>query len=331
MSINSIYHAQYRGDFTATGASITPIYTYTWLRDPSVTDPAVYQATRGSLTIPATATVERAFLTWVHDDPFIDPTVSSLYLRTPASASDQLPDATFISATAYETVQVSSAYRYFSYTVDVTDLVREGGSGDYWVYNFFFSPAYYTIPSKAGWSLYVFYNDDTLPFKDLSYYAGLVGVGPLFSQTEYDIVLTGIQTPAAGSVLGRIGATTYNSTAGEIDSFIVESTPMFDAYTPPDDFANSISRINNQLMDMWPLQTTPADVDTSEFQTKVIALNGTEVANSATQITVRVQLPGRQKTVREQATWRPLLRLRLSYTAWIFLLQKTFPRPAHSR
>lgn len=298
MSINTLYHDQYRGDFTATGASIAVYMAKKYLKAPEITDPTIFQATRGKLVIPDTATVERAFLVWAGDNYGADVVTSSLYLRTPASRSASLADANYIFTDQYE-VSSSWGFNYYGFSSDVTDLVKKGGSGDYWVYNFDMQPLVGGIPGKAGWSLYVFYKDETASYKNLSFYAGLLGVGALFT-TPVTITLDGILTPSEGEVLGRIGATTLNATAGESDSFYVNSTPMSDDYTPVDDFSNSISTLNNALIDSWPPQTIPPDENCEEYQTKVVALKGDEVPNDATEIDVSIDVPRYAPTSNDQ-------------------------------
>ncbi len=286
MGISTLYYDHYRGDFTATGASITSYGNQRYLKSPEITEPDIYQATRGYLTIPSTAKVEKAYLVWATDDhrkTKID--YSSLYLRTPASASDKLEDAYHIQTEGC-VYEGNGTYDYYGFSYEVTELVKKGGSGNYWVYNFDIVPKN-GISNKAGWSLYVFYKDDTLSYKSFNFYAGLLGVGVLFDDTV-EFVLDNIRTPPIGPVLGRIGATTIFSTRGELDWFYVNDVAMYDAYTPPDDFANSISTLNNELMDTWPPQTVPANNNSEEYQTKVVALSGHEVPNNANLINVRL-------------------------------------------
>ncbi len=298
MAINELYHERYRGDFTATGASITGYFQYSYLKSPDITDAAVYQATRGRIDIPSTATVEKAFLVWACDVYYEDTVTSSLYLRTPASATDKLVDASYITTDQFEVSSSSHGFNYYGFSYDVTNLVKAGGTGDYWVYNFDVTPKP-NIPGKAGWSLYVFYKDDTASYKDLSFNAGMLGVGALFT-TPVTITIDGILTPTSGNVYGRIGATELNTTAGEPDSFYVNTSKMSDDFTPENDFANSISTINNTLMDTWPPQSVPATTDTEEFQTKVIALKGYEVPNGAESIDVSIDVPRFAPTSNDQ-------------------------------
>ncbi len=285
------YHDKYKGDFTATGASITGNNTLVWLKAPEITDPEVFSATRGYIDIPPTATVEKAYLI-ISTSRFVPDFIAefgNLYFRTPASASANLSDATHIYIPSndikYSEVPVYKQYAYFA---DVTNLVKDGGTGNYWVYNFI--DDYYTkanVPVKAGWSLYVYYKDQTMSYKDLSYYWGVQSIGVDYVN-PLTLTVGVVKTPAQGPVLGRVGITTKSSTGGESDRVTVNDVALSDPYTPPNDFANSISTLNGELMNTWPPQTIPSsDATTSEFQVKVIALNGTEIPNSATSITVK--------------------------------------------
>ncbi len=292
MAMNNLYNDRYKGDLTMTGSSLTNPTTHKWLKAPQITDPSIYVATRGKLSLPVTATVERAFLVWTVVGPEADLTKSStVYLRTPASATALLSDATKITSTSVEIFPSPYLMQGSSFYADVTNLVKAGKSGDYWIYNLASTPSMQEDDYvKAGWGLYVFYKDPIASYKVYTIYWGILGIGVEFG-TPKSFVVNGIQTPKLGPVLGHVGVITAFTTADEPDSVYVQNTPLSDAYTPPDDFDNSISTIDGNLMDTWPTQTAPANENTEEFQTKLISLTGTEIMPNVNSITVKHDVP----------------------------------------
>ena len=173
-------------------------------------DPATFSSSGAQLTLPADGRILFAGLYWggrlaagARGAPAPNPAASdTVLLRAPGDADYRTVRATRPADTAGET------YQRF---LDVTDIVRAAGAGEYVVANVQAGTGR-SDGQLAGWTLVVAYGDGASPPRNLSVFDGLQQVGS--SSPGVTIPLSGFRTPSSGAVRSKVGVVAYEGDRG---------------------------------------------------------------------------------------------------------------------
>ncbi len=201
---------------------------------------STFDSSSAQLNLPAGSTVVWAGLYWGADlnagaggvDAPNKSLARTVLFRTPANSA-----YVSLTATQYDSLLNEGDLTYQGF-VEVTNLVKNGGNGSYFVANVQAA----TGENKfAGWSLAVVYQNPVLPNKNLTVFDGYAdistrsGVSPTLN-----INVAGFQTPSTGAIQTTIGVVAYEgdrSLTG--DQFLVNGAAISDATTPSSNFFNS--------------------------------------------------------------------------------------------
>ncbi|GAA1392961.1 hypothetical protein GCM10009639_25360 [Kitasatospora putterlickiae] len=231
-----------------TGAGTRPINNNYQMRyiniDPGSIGPlgdAIYSASSADLALPPGATVKHARLYWggtrgIDDVVLPESQIDEIYLKFPGDAQyrnipNQQPSIGYITTDEESSYQASA---------DITDLVREHGTGTYTAANM---DSVVKPHSWGGWTIVVAYEDPCAPLRHVHLWDGFqpeLPNSPALSGT-----LTGIHTPATGPVTGHLGWVVYDGDhkwtgdTMDIKSTHGPLTRFTDADHPADDAFNS--------------------------------------------------------------------------------------------
>ncbi|MDY3014605.1 MAG: hypothetical protein SOR61_05350 [Evtepia sp.] len=154
---------------------------------------------------------------------------------------------------------------------DVTEMVKEGGAGTYWAGDLPISTGYDTY---GGWALVLVYADDTKPRNDLN-----VFFGHRYADKNMAIAiqLTGLVTPPAGTVHGKLGMVTWEGDySGKGDYMTLGKVPdannprVYDGLNDQDNIANSAVTCNGEVI----ANRIPAYTNTFGTDAKIINIDG---------------------------------------------------------
>ena len=163
-------------------------------------DALTTSSSRATLDLPAGATVLFAGLYWGGDAPAAAAR-DQVKFDTPAPGGYQdLVATTFDTSTTTPT-----AYQGFR---DVTGLVSAVGAGDYWAANVQGTPG--STNKHAGWALVVAYRDAASPRQNLAVFDGFPDVK---TGDPHSATLTGLTTPASGTVDATVGVFAQRATS----------------------------------------------------------------------------------------------------------------------
>ncbi|WP_344156723.1 hypothetical protein [Kribbella yunnanensis] len=185
----------------------------------------------------------------------------------------KVPGATtYQSLTAGRTDYLSAQTQDYSSYRDVTELVQNAGSGEYWGADV---AAGTGSDRYAGWSLVIAYEDADEPLRDLTVFNGYARV------TTGDVIKTSISgflAPPSGAVNARFGSVTYEGDAGiSGDYFAVNGTRLADAQSPSANFFGS--RVTDAGANLT--NRNPAALNNLGLDAKVVDAAGI-LPNSAT-------------------------------------------------
>nr|MCU0537084.1 DUF11 domain-containing protein [Hydrococcus sp. Prado102] len=225
-------------------------------------DPTTFNSSTANFTLPAGATVLRAYLFWG--------AVSNNAARTQVSFRTPTTGYNTINGTLAGVTNAGfgagggSTATFDSYQAfaDVTSLVQAGGTGTYGIANvqaITGGPSTGSAAPYGGWSLVIVYEAPNEQPRDLSVFGGLARVQQANPQVSIDI--TGFSTPPFGAVNARVGAVAYDGDAtGTGDSINLQRTSsplntvtLTNSLNPSNDFFNStITRLGSHLTDKNP-------------------------------------------------------------------------------
>ncbi|MCL2470612.1 MAG: hypothetical protein FWF25_02570, partial [Propionibacteriaceae bacterium] len=244
-------------------------------------DPSTINSSMSSLSLPEGATVLWAGLYWGarlkagsggtdgHGN------FEQMSLRAPGESSYQTiqastdPDALF---GPYTAASAASAYQRFA---DVTDVVRQAGSGDYWGANVVAATG---EDRYAGWSLVVAYSAPGLPLRNLTVFDGFINVG---SSSTPTIQVSGFQAPLAGAVDTGLTMVAYEGDMTQTGDYTqLNGTQLATALSPGNNFFNS----TNDMTGVSVSTRIPADKNMFGYDIKNISTSGI-IPNGATSAT----------------------------------------------
>jgi uncharacterized repeat protein (TIGR01451 family)/LPXTG-motif cell wall-anchored protein len=190
---------------------------------------------------------------------------TTMRLRLPGNAAYQS-----VTAGRTDYLNTGSKNDYSSY-LDVTDLVRTGGNGEYWGADV---PTGTGGDRYAGWSLVIAYQSAEEPLRDLSVFNGYAKVS---SGEPVRTSISGFLAPPSGAVNARFGSVTYEGDGGITgDYFAVNGTRLADAQSPSANFYGS--RITDGGANLT--DRTPASVNNLGMDAKVVDAAGILPNNS---------------------------------------------------
>ena len=108
-----------------------------------------------------------------------------------------------------------AAFRLYQGFVDVTDIVRSGGAGEYTVADVQLGTGLQADQS-GGWALAVAYEDSAQPTRNLTVFDGFefVSTDVPVAERPVDITLSGFDDPLSGPVSTRIGLVSLEGDLG---------------------------------------------------------------------------------------------------------------------
>ncbi|SHH61017.1 T9SS type B sorting domain-containing protein [Winogradskyella jejuensis] len=193
----------------------------------------------------------------------------------------------------------------FSYAcfADVTDIVTNLGTdlGTYTVANVSaargetstFDP-YNGTGQSAGWSLFVVYEDPTLPGKSITSFDGFSAISVPGGNPNLDIPVSGFRTvPAPAPVRANFAFATLEGDSPILgDRLLLNGVPLSTVDRPVGNFFNSsVTQLNATPVN----DRVPNSTNTLGFDTGVMAVpnpGNTVIANDATAATVRLETSG---------------------------------------
>ncbi|MDM7323878.1 MAG: hypothetical protein P3W93_002575, partial [Thermus sp.] len=194
------------------------------------TDPNTFNSSSADLALPSGATVLWAGLYWMSTAPSSGvPNPNTVLFRTPTMT-------TYASLTAIQTdsANTTSGLLYQG-IAEVTDLVRAGGNGTYWVANV--QGRTNASNLAAGWSLVVVYQHPAEPLRHLNVFDGWANVS---GNTTVTTTVSGFLTPATGPVTVYLGVVALE---GDMvlsgDRLRLNNSDVSNVLNPSDNFFNS--------------------------------------------------------------------------------------------
>ena len=181
---------------------------------------------------------------------------------------------------------------YYCYK-DVTNLVRQGGTGTYWLANQVAQTG--ATGLCGGWTLVVIYGDPTLPLRNLTIFRGISAINAANPQ---NIPISGFFTPPSPAAVNlKLGVFSLEGDRGTVgDSLKFNGNPGFgflsvsDTKNPIDNTFNST--INNNTAEITRVPNFPNTLGIDE---DIFVLNNTTynyLLNSATSATIRMTSSG---------------------------------------
>ncbi len=208
----------------ASGSLDNNEYTSEWVDVDG--DPATVNSSKLTLDLPARGQVLYAALVWGARST--DPAIGTALFDTPAT-----PGYQFVSSAAADLSNGdSSSYQSF---VDVTDLVRAGGSG---VYTLADVKGTLASDQYAGWALVVAVGDSSRPARNLTVYRGFTTINN--GHPTESIAIDGFVTPKRGDRRTTLGFVVYEGDRGKTgDSLKLNGTAVGDARNPTTNIFNA--------------------------------------------------------------------------------------------
>ena len=181
---------------------------------------------------------------------------------------------------------------YYCYK-DVTNLVRQGGTGTYWVANIVNDNNATNL--CGGWALVVIYGDPVLPLRNLTMFRGISSINATNPQ---NIPISGFFTPPNPAAVNlKLGVYSFEGDRGTLgDSLKFNGNPAFgflsvtDTKNPADNAFNST--INNNTAE---LTRNPASPNTLGIDLDIFAPNNTAfnyLKNGVSSATLRMTSSG---------------------------------------
>jgi hypothetical protein len=200
-------------------------------------DPATFDSSSATLSIPAGATVQFAGLYYgartskgTGGEAATDPNARGTVLLQSPGALTYSP----LTATVDDSTSVAGSYAGF---VDVTAQVAAAGSGDYTVADVQSGTG---EDRYAGWSLIVVYSDPASPPRSIQVFDGLASI--VNGEAPLTIPVTGLETPPSGTVTAEAGIVAYEGDRGgnnNKDRLLLAGRELSDAANPPNNVFNS--------------------------------------------------------------------------------------------
>jgi hypothetical protein len=267
-------------------------------------DASTFDSSTATLSLPAGTTVLFAGLYWGADT-----SAGGSGVAAPAPASRNAvkfkpPGGSYsnVTASTLDTDSVS-ATRYQGFA-DVTSQVQASGSGSYGVGNV---QAGTGTDRYGGWSLVVAYRDPTLAVNWVSVYDGFGSTGFGGGNSSTDLVLTGFQTPASGTVSAEFGMVAYEGELGWTgETATLNGTTLTDAVHPAGNYFNSsITRLGSHVTTKSPNYVNQLGYDKSMLNVDGYLPAGSTSATVHLASSLDMFIPGVMTLVTDQVAVAP--------------------------
>lgn len=208
----------------------------------------------------------------------------SVYFKTPAAG--------YVGLKADILTEAAIPFAGYYCYKDVTNLVRQGGTGTYWLANQVVQAASSTC---GGWTLVVIYSDPILPLRNLTIFRGISSINATNPQ---NIPISGFFTPpspaAVNLKLGVFSLEGDRGTAG--DSLKFNGNPAF-GFLSVSDSKNQIDNAFNSTINNNTAEITrnPSYPNTLGIDEDIFVPNNTTknyLPNSASSATIRMTSSG---------------------------------------
>ena len=202
-----------------------------------------------TLTIPNGATVLHAELYWSGRHNNNEANRDKIRIKAPGSVSYSQVTAHTIDTFSSEG---SSGSRPYQASADVTQIVTNGGTGNYIVGDLKAKTGDDSLGFYGGWALAVVYQDNTEPFRRLMLFDGAATV---VGSNTVSITTDNLITPFSGSFDTYLGALVWEGDYSlDGDSLVFENNILDESLNPDDNFFNSSitsfdSRVTNKNPD----------------------------------------------------------------------------------
>ena len=207
-------------------------------------DPSTFNSSSATLTLPAGARVVGAAVYYGGRDQAgsngqAAPNPSArdrLLLKAPGSSA-------YVPVTASVVDDAGSSgnpNRLYAGFADVTGIVKAAGSGEYTVANVQLGTGL-NADQSGGWSLAVFYEDPTLPQRNVTVFDGFKFVTARNEGGQpITLPLSGFLTPRSGPVRSRVGLIAFEGDLGLTgDSALLNGSKLTNTTNPQDNYFNS--------------------------------------------------------------------------------------------
>ena len=235
-----------------------------------------------TLSLPANATVVWAGLYWggvysstqsginAHPNNL---SLDRVRFKTPANSN-----YTQLNATARNVDNTQFDWSTFMSFVDVTTMVQNGGSGDYYVGDIALVTGSAFTGPNGGWSLVVVYESPTELSRRINVWDGFRFFG--FGATD-NFTVTGLNTPNSGAFQTNVGYFAFDGEANVTGDFIeINGIPLSNANNPADNTLNgSITNFGSNVTTRNPNYTYNWGVDLDVFDATGTVPNAATTAN----------------------------------------------------
>jgi uncharacterized repeat protein (TIGR01451 family) len=262
----------------------------------NVNNPATFNSSQATLTLPAGATVLFAGLYWgsVTTTAAQAAARNTVLFYTPSSSGGVSVTATTISANTisgadFTGLPVGNVYHAFA---NVTALVQAAGAGTYMVGNVqaALRDANGNLPymgSYAGWSLVVAFSAPSQPERNLTVFNGFAVQQS--NDPALNIPISGFVAPPSGTVNAKVGVVAYEGDLAITgDSMALNGTQLNDAVNPANNFFDS--QISNLGVPITA--KNPNYVNQMGFDAKVVQAPNNLIPNGATSATITLSTSG---------------------------------------
>jgi hypothetical protein len=201
-------------------------------------DGTTFDSSSSTLSLPSGSTVLFAGLYWGADTSAGGSGAAAPSAATKDQVKLKAPgSATYSTITASQVDTDSARVSRYQGFADVTSRVQTAGAGSYTVANV---QAGTGSDRYAGWSLVVAYRDPTMAVNWVSVYDGFGSTGFGGSNSSTDVVLSGFQTPASGTVAATFGMVSYEGELGYTgETATLNGTDLIDATHPAGNYFDS--------------------------------------------------------------------------------------------
>ncbi|TCK69291.1 gliding motility-associated-like protein [Winogradskyella wandonensis] len=265
-------------------------------------DPSTFSSSSADLDIPNPNCYEIIYagLYWGAVSPGDEP-ITNVRFSGPTGGYNDIT-GTIIYDAGNTSVDGGDSFSYACFA-DVTDIVTNLGNdlGTYTVANVSaatgetstFDP-YNGTGQSAGWSLFVVYEDPTLPGKSITSFDGFSAISVPGGNPNLDINVSGFRTvPAPAPVRANFAFATLEGDSPILgDRLLLNGVPLSTVDRPVGNFFNS----SVTQLDATPVNDrVPNSTNTLGFDTGVMAVpnpGNSVIANDATSATVRLETSG---------------------------------------
>src|SRR4051794_33663275 len=190
----------------------------------------------------------------------------------------KVPGGSYTTVTSEQTDAVGARFQGFK---TVTQLVKDGGAGQYWVGDVQEGTG---TDHYGGWSLVVIYHDDAAAPRNLTVFDGFITIATATPTATINV--SGFTTSPTGQTKTTLGAISYEGDLGSTgDGMDLDGQPISDAVNAADNIFNSTVSIRGTRVSggRSPDQSNQMGFDADQFNAD--GLLGNSVTSAALHLT----------------------------------------------